>query len=75
MILEEWNTEDAIAFARKEGREDGWEDGLEKGLEQGREEKSIIIARNLLLKGSTHKFVQEITGLDGNTIQGLSQNQ
>ena len=34
MILNEWNTEDAIAFAREEGREDGLEDGLEKGREE-----------------------------------------
>jgi len=36
MILEEWNTEDAIAFARDEGREEGLEDGLKKGREEGR---------------------------------------
>ena len=24
MLLEEWNTEDAIAFAREEGSEEGW---------------------------------------------------
>jgi len=29
MILEEWNTEDAIAFAREEGREDGREEVME----------------------------------------------
>jgi flagellar biosynthesis/type III secretory pathway protein FliH len=34
MILTEWNTEDAIAFAPEEG----WEEGLEKGREQGLEE-------------------------------------
>jgi len=28
MILEEWNTEDAIAFAREERREDGREEGI-----------------------------------------------
>ena len=60
MILTEWNTEDAIAFAREEGREDGREEGY------------IEIARNLLAKGSTIEFVQEITGLDLETIQGLS---
>ncbi|MCL2245181.1 MAG: Rpn family recombination-promoting nuclease/putative transposase [Treponema sp.] len=31
MILEEWNTEDAIAYARKEGREMGLEEGCKKG--------------------------------------------
>ena len=34
MILNEWNTEDAIAFAREEGREDGLEEVF-KLLEQG----------------------------------------
>ena len=37
MILTEWNTEDAIAFAREEGREEGRELGLELGREEGRE--------------------------------------
>ena len=44
MILTEWNTEDAIAFARKEEREEalkegrliGHEEGHAKGHEQGR---------------------------------------
>jgi hypothetical protein len=39
MILEEWNTEDAIAFAREEGREDG--------LEEGREEVMELLAQGL----------------------------
>ncbi|MCL2244360.1 MAG: hypothetical protein FWC03_07815 [Treponema sp.] len=38
MILEEWNTEDAIAYARKEGREEGRGEGREEGLVEGREE-------------------------------------
>ncbi|MCL2480858.1 MAG: hypothetical protein FWF38_04010, partial [Spirochaetaceae bacterium] len=46
MILTEWNTEDAIAFARKEereealqeGHEQGRAEGLADGLEQGRAE-------------------------------------
>ena len=33
MILEEWNTDDAIAFAREEGREDGTEIGREQVME------------------------------------------
>ena len=59
MILTEWNTEDAIAFAREEGREDG------------RENEKQEIALNLLAKGSTVEFVHEITGLDIDTIQRL----
>jgi len=50
MILTEWNTEDAIAFAREEEREKAYQDKL-------------IIVKNLLAKGSTPEFVSEITGL------------
>ncbi len=35
MLLEEWNMEDAIAYARKEGREDGREEGRAEGIEFG----------------------------------------
>jgi len=59
MILTEWNTEDAIAFAREEGRE------------EGRSDKELEIARMLLTEGSTPVFVQKITGLDMETIQNL----
>ncbi|MCL2762883.1 MAG: hypothetical protein FWD36_06745 [Treponema sp.] len=38
MLLTEWNTEDAIAYAREEGREEGFEEGREEGFEEGREE-------------------------------------
>ena len=56
MIFLEWNTEDAIAFAREEGRE------------EGREE----IARSALAEGATLEFVQKITGLDLEAIQRLN---
>jgi predicted transposase/invertase (TIGR01784 family) len=39
------------------------EEGFEKGREEGRNEEKLIIAKNLLAKGSTPEFVQEITGL------------
>jgi predicted transposase/invertase (TIGR01784 family) len=68
MILTEWNTEDAIAFAREEALEEG----LEKGLEKGLDERNKAIAMNLLAKGSTLEFVQEITGLDLKTIKKLN---
>jgi len=32
MLLEEWNMEDAIAFAREEAREDGREEGRQHVL-------------------------------------------
>ena len=75
MILTEWNTEDAIAFAREEGREDGFaegkEDGLVEGKLEGRTEEKLEIARNLLAKGSTPEFVQEVTGLSPDEIAKL----
>jgi len=43
MILEEWNTEDAIAFAREEGREDG----IVIGIEKGREEVMELLAQGI----------------------------
>ena len=70
MILNEWSTEDAIAFAREEGREDG----LEKGREEGREEK-LRITRNLLAKGSVPEFVSEITGFSLEEIGKLQTKE
>ena len=67
MILTEWNTEDAVAFARNEGREEGIEIGQEKALMV----RNIEIARNLLAKGSTPEFVSEITGLSLEEIAKL----
>jgi hypothetical protein len=64
MILTEWNTEDAIAFAREEG--------LEMGLEKGQEIEKINIVRNLLAEGATPEFVQKITGLDLEVIMQLA---
>jgi len=57
MILTEWNTEDAIAFAREEGREEG----------------KIEIARKALSEGVTPEFIQRITGLDKETIKELEK--
>jgi predicted transposase/invertase (TIGR01784 family) len=68
MILTEWNTEDAIAFAREEGLEKG----REQGWEQGKNEEKLEIAMNSLAEGATPEFVQKITGLDLETIKRLS---
>ena len=66
MILEEWNTEDAIAFAREEGREEGREDGIEVGIERGREdgieiglEKGREEVMELLAQGLTVEEIKE----------------
>jgi len=55
MILTEWNTEDAIAFAREEARE------IEK----------TEIAKNLLANGSSAEFIQKITGLTSEEVEKL----
>jgi len=61
MLLTEWNQDEAIEVAREEGREEGHENGLKEG--------KMIIAKNLLAKGSTPEFVQEITGLSLEEIE------
>jgi len=75
MLLLEWNTEDAIAFAREEGREEGWEkgrgEGMEAGLERGRME-NLAIVRNMLAENMSPEFVQKLTGLDMETIGKLT---
>jgi len=47
-------------------------EGEEIGRQIGQEEKALEIARNALTKGSTPEFVHDITGLDMETIKGLS---
>ena len=79
MLLTEWNTEDAIAFAREEGREDGWEEGRAEGLEEGWEggkaegwgKGLAAVARNALAQGLSVDVIQTITGLDAETIKRI----
>jgi len=56
MIFSEWN----------------WDTALKVAHEEGREEEKIIIARNLLLKGSTPEFVYEVTGLSLDEINDIN---
>jgi hypothetical protein len=63
MLFGEYNREIDIAVNRKEA----WEDGLE----EGREQEKLIIAKNLLEKGSTLEFVHDITGLSMEKIKEL----
>jgi predicted transposase/invertase (TIGR01784 family) len=71
MLMTEWNWDDALAVRYEEGHEDGEAKGMEKGLETAK----INIAKNLLAEGSTPEFVQKITGLDMDTIEGLRAGQ
>ena len=43
----------------------------EEALEEGMEKEKLIIAKNLLAKGSTPEFVCEITGLSTEEISKL----
>jgi predicted transposase/invertase (TIGR01784 family) len=64
MLLTEWNQDEALEVAREEGLEEGEEIGMEK--------EKLIIAKNLLAKGSTPEFVQEITGL---SLEEIERNE
>ena len=57
MALSDWTTGVNTAF--------------EKGIEKGEIKSKSEIAKNLLRKGMTAEFIQEITGLDIETIQSL----
>jgi len=58
MILEEWNTEDAIAFAREEGREDGIEEGRAEGRNEIRGEITELLAQGLTLEEIKERLVK-----------------
>ena len=46
-----------------------YDDGLAKGIEKGREET----ARNALAKGMPLELVQDITGIDAETLKSLAE--
>ena len=56
MLILDWNMEDALTVSREEGREEGL----------------MQTARNALLKGYPINAVQEITGLDMQTLTNIS---
>jgi len=60
MIFGEWNQEEYLEVRCEEAREEGREEGLK--------EEKLIIAKNLLSRGSTPEFVHEITGLSVDEI-------
>jgi len=78
-MLLEWNWDDAIKACREETYEEVYEEiygeiyeeALEKGMAKGLETRNLEIARNLLAKGSTFEFIQEITGLPIEDIKKL----
>jgi len=69
MLATDWNMETALEVSREEGFERGWEKGRGEGREEGRE----AVAVNALAEGIPVEIVRKITGLDTETITGLSQ--
>ena len=65
MLVNEWDMDTAL-----EVRE---EEGFERGVEKGRMEGVESVAANALAKGYSIEQVHEITGLDAETIAGLSK--
>jgi len=68
MIFGEYDREMDIAVNRREAKEEGHKEGRE----DGHKEEKQIIAKNLLAKGSTPEFVQEITGL---SLEEIERNE
>ena len=61
-----------LLTAEEKGEIRGIAKGREEGREEGQAEEKLQIARNALAEGSTHEFIQKITGLDLETIQNLN---
>ncbi|WP_461255238.1 RpnC/YadD family protein [Treponema sp. R80B11-R83G3] len=71
MLYGEYDPEVEMRVVREEALEEGEEIGIEKGMEKGMEKEKLIIAKNLLSKGSTLEFVHEITGLSTEKIKEI----
>ncbi|MCL2480963.1 MAG: hypothetical protein FWF38_04575 [Spirochaetaceae bacterium] len=70
MILTEWNTEDAIAFARKEEREEALLEGREEGREKAFREKRQTVA-NLKKLGVSIEIIAQATNLTVEEIKKI----
>ena len=77
MLANEWDMETALEVREEEGFERGVGVGMEKGVGIGMEKGVGIgvetVAINALAKGYSIEQVYEITGLDTESITGLSQ--
>ncbi|MDR2542080.1 MAG: hypothetical protein LBC80_01310, partial [Treponema sp.] len=62
-VMAECDRTGQIDYARSEGRTEGHA--------EGRFEEKYKIARNLLIEGSTHEFIQKVTGLSLEEIKKL----
>ena len=52
-------------------KREGIAEGMEKGMKQGMEQRSLEIARKMLVKGMDAASVMEITGLSAEQMQQL----
>jgi len=68
MLYAEYDPEVEMKVVREEALEEGREEGMEEGMEK----EKLIIAKNLLEKGSTPEFVHEITGLPLEEIEEIN---
>ena len=69
MLANEWNMETALEVREEEGFERGVEMGRMEGMERGMEKTAL----NALAEGLPLEVIRKITGLDTETITGLSQ--
>jgi predicted transposase/invertase (TIGR01784 family) len=63
--------EEGMGKGREEGMEIGLEEGIGKGMIEGIEKEKLIIAKNMLEKGSSIDFIHDITGLSLEEIKKL----
>jgi len=73
MLTNEWDMETALEVREEEGFERGVGVGVKRGMEKGMERGMETAAINALAKGLPFELIREITGLDTETITGLSQ--
>ena len=73
MLANEWDMETALEVSREEGFERGMGVGVKKGMEKGMERGMETAAINALENGLPFELIRKITGLDTETITGLSQ--
>jgi predicted transposase/invertase (TIGR01784 family) len=71
MLNTKWNWDDAKRIWQEEAREEGYEEGLKEAREEGRKEVSLETAKKALSKGLPLEIIQELTGLDAETISSL----
>jgi len=67
MLFEEWNLDDAVAVAKRDG--EVW--GRKMGKEEGKRQREIEIAQKMKAKGKSIDEIIELTGLTVDDILPL----